>query len=231
LRLLEHPVFKNVDTASFAGNLSSLKEKMVPKDDLVSGPGLGQRQLNLLLEGELAAYQLTADGRRLLLEIIEPGGVDGLLLMAGLHGHFTEARKPSRIAVISPHDLRSLARLQPQLALNLLQMMLSRIEKREEQLDSIVHREPGRRLARQLLALGEYLGTPQPGRILLRPRLSHQMLADMLGLRRETVTLHLNALRELGALTVEDHRLELRVEALRAIAEGTAPPPRLPNHG
>jgi hypothetical protein len=52
------------------------------------------------------------------------------------------------------------------------------------------------------------------------------MLADMLGLRRETVTLHLNALKELGALSSEGSQLRLNVDALQAIAEGSAAPPR-----
>ena len=228
MRLLDHPVFDDVDADMLEGNLKGLKERVVAKDDLVSGPGIGEERFNLLLEGELAAYQLTTDGRRLLMEIIEPGGVDGLLLMAGLHGHFTEARKPSRVVALSGPHLHALARLQPQIALNLLRMMLARIEKREDQLDSIVHREPGRRLARQLLALGEYLGSHEGGGIVLRPKLSHQMLADMLGLRRETVTLHLNALKELGAVAIEDHQLSLRVAALHSIAQGSTPPPRRP---
>jgi CRP-like cAMP-binding protein len=218
-------VFRNLDVERLEPHMARLPEREVERGDLVSGPGLREAHFHLVLEGELASFQLTADGKRLLMEIVEPGGVDGLLLMAGLHGHFTEARKPSRVVGMSRADLERLAHVDSQIAVNLLQMMLARIEKREDQLDSVVQREPARRLARQLLALGEYVGRPERGRILLRPQLSHQMLADMLGLRRETVTLHLNALKAIGAVDVDDHRLALHPRALTAIVEARLTPP------
>ncbi len=226
VRLIEHPLFSKLDVQRLEPNLRTLKEEVLDRGDLLSGPGLGEAHLNLVLEGELASFQLTADGRRLLMEIVEPGGVDGLLLVAGLHGHFTEARKTSRVVAMARMDLEKLTDIEPQVAVNLLRAMLERLERREDQLDSVVQKEPGRRLARQLLALGEYVGTRERGRILLRPRLSHQMLADMLGLRRETVTLHLNALKAIGAVGVEEHLLAFDQEMLLRIVQGKLGPPR-----
>jgi hypothetical protein len=49
-------------------------------------------------------------------------------------------------------------------------------------------RDPCHRLPDQLLALAEPVGY---GRVRPGPRLSHETLADMVGLRRETVTLSL----------------------------------------
>jgi CRP-like cAMP-binding protein len=229
MRLLEHPVFANVDAELLASHLERLREHEVGKGDLVGAPDLRVPRFHLVLEGELASFQLTADGKRLLMEIVEPGGVDGMLLTAGLHGHFTEARQPSRLVSVSRPELQNLIQIEPQIAVNLLHLMLQRIEKREDQLDSVVQKEPSRRLARQLLALGEYVGVRRGDSIVLRPRLSHQALADMLGLRRETVTVHLNALRGVGAVSVDDHHLTLHRPILLAVVEGRRIPPA-PSH-
>jgi len=79
--------------------------------------------------------------------------------------------------------------------------------------------DPTQRLARQLLALGETLGRKQGDRLALTPRITHQMLADMLGVRRETVTLHIGRLSELGAVSVEKGKFLLDPGILRRIVD------------
>ncbi len=86
-------------------------------------------------------------------------------------------------------------------------------------------RDPSQRLARQLLALGETLGRREGKWVALRPRLTHQMLADMLGIRRETVTVHLHRLVELGAVQVRSGHLILDRSALQRRVGGQ---PRAP---
>ena len=49
------------------------------------------------------------------------------------------------------------------------------------------------------------------------------MLADMLGVRRETVTLHLSRLRRIGAVTVSGGRLAFDADAMRKLAGGQRP--------
>jgi CRP-like cAMP-binding protein len=225
MQLTEHPVFEGLDLDRLQPSLESWRQTVVEEGDLLSGPGLRHERLHLLLEGELAAFELTADGKRVLMEIVEPGGLDGLLLMAGLEGHFTEAKKPSLVVALTRQELEKVVELEPRFARNLLRLVLRRLEKREQQIHSLAHREPSRRLARQLLALGEYVGSRQGDVVVLRPRLSHQMLADMLALRRETVTLSLGALSALGAVQVRRSAIAFNVKRLEAIVEGYAPAP------
>ncbi|MBO0685561.1 MAG: winged helix-turn-helix domain-containing protein, partial [Candidatus Dormibacteraeota bacterium] len=50
--------------------------------------------------------------------------------------------------------------------------------------------------------------------------LSHQTLGDMLGLRRETVTLHLARLRSAGALDVVGQEFLLNLGRLAEVCDG-----------
>ncbi|MBO0682203.1 MAG: Crp/Fnr family transcriptional regulator [Candidatus Dormibacteraeota bacterium] len=220
MRVFEHPVFLGVDPDRVARRLKGRTSVEVPKGQLLSGPAKRPAHLHLLLEGELASFELTAGGKQLLMEIIEPGGIEGLLWVAGLHGPFTEARQRSVVFPLARSDLDGLLDEEPVIARNLLQMILHRLERREEQLHSLAHREPTQRLARQLLALGDYLGIREGNEIVLRSRLTHQALADMLGLRRETITYHLHVLERAGAVRLGQAALVLKVGSLEAIVSG-----------
>jgi CRP-like cAMP-binding protein len=212
-----HPLFEGAHLTRIAALLGGASPRRVHPHQILSGPGQQPAYFHLLLEGRLESFQLSADGQRLILEIIEPGGVDGLLQVAALQGHFTEAVLPSRVLSISQTALRRVVDAEAIVAVNLLGMMLSRLERREQQLDSLAHRDPTLRIARQLLALGSYLGEATDEGIELRPRLTHQMLADMLGVRRETVTLHLNLMAHVGAVRVRRDHLLLDEALLRRI--------------
>lgn len=175
--------------------------------------------LYLVLQGGLRSYQLTADGRRLVLEIIGPGGFDGVLPMLGERGHFSEAATESVVACLEWTLVQQLFAADPQLARNLVEMVANRLERREEHLESMVIRNPTRKLARQLIALARATGRQGlNGGWALPPGLTHQLLADMLGVRRETVTIHLQRLSRLGAVEAHGRPMVVYPRKLEQIA-------------
>jgi CRP/FNR family transcriptional regulator len=224
-KLLTHPLFRGAQDERIAPILEHVQPRLILRGKLLSTPGTSQGPLHLLLEGQLKAYQITADGRELLLELIEAGGFDGMLSVAGRRGHFTEASRDSLVASLSWPVVEQLLTVEPRIAQNLLWLITARLENREEHLESMALRDPSQRLARQLLALGETLGRVEGTRVVLRQRLTHQMLADMLGIRRETVTLHLHRLIEVGAIQLHDGYLALDSHLLRRLVEEDSPHP------
>jgi CRP-like cAMP-binding protein len=155
---------------------------------------------HLVLRGRLRTYILGPGHRQLVLELIEGGGFDGILPVAGHRGHFTEVIEDVAVASMELRILERLTWADHQIAVNLLRLITARLQHREEHLETIALYQPPARLARQLLALAHAMGAPEGDGIVLRRRMTHQMMADMLGLRRETVTVHLQRLIELGAV-------------------------------
>lgn len=225
-QVLRHRAFEGVERGLVAPILTNVRVRNVAPRTLVNRPDTQQCQL--VLAGRLHSYVVLPDGRRLLFEIVGEGGVDGLLNIApGLEGHFTEAVRPSAVAALSRDVLERLMDAEPRVAVNLMRLLLVRLERRETQLESATHHEATRRVARLLLALSSYLGSPGPpgaptGVVELRPRPSHQVLADMLGLRRETITLTVGLLRTAGAVRVEREHLVLMRAALERICDGNS---------
>jgi CRP/FNR family transcriptional regulator len=217
--LLAHPLMEGVDPHASAPVLEAIPVKDVRAGMLLNTPGISDRLMHLVLKGRLRAYQVTADGRELLLELIQEGGFDGVLSVAGRRGHFTAADADSTVASLNAQTLERLVSIQPRVATNLLELIVGRLEAREVHLETIALHDPTRRIARQLLALSKSFGSGAGDVVVLRPRITHQMLADMLGVRRETVTLHLGKMADIGAVVVRGGHLHLDVERLRRIAE------------
>ena len=217
--LLGHPLLRDCRTELMERILDGIAIKEVPKGKQLNTPGVTPGLLHLVLRGRLRAYQMTTDGHELLLELIPESGFDGLLSVAGRRGHFTEADADSVVASLALPTLERLIALEPRVAVNLIDLIVERLQGREEHLEAMALHDPTQRLARQFLALCETLGRRQGNQIALKPRITHQMLADMLGVRRETITLHLGQLAELGAVSVEKGRFLIKVELLRKIID------------
>lgn len=215
--LARHPLFDGLEAAALGPLLEEVRVRRCEVGEMVCRPG-ARPALHLLLSGRLCLYELTTDGRRIILDYLEAGGVDGLLEVAGMDGHFSVATEAAEVASIAPPILDRISECEPAFGFNLLTVAMRRLRRREEQLERLALRDPDQRIADQLLALARQSGNDAATARWWAPRLSHEALADMLALRRETVTLHLGRLRRRGAIRVEHHRFLLdrpRLEALR----------------
>lgn len=221
-RMLRLAVFRNLAHDRLRAHLEPLAVRSYAAGETVAEPNLRRMALQVVLNGRLRLFEVTPGGRRIILDHVEAGGVDGLLAVAGLRGHLTEALVDSDVVTISRPAFEGMVREEPHLAMNLLWIMSRRLRRREDQLARLTLRDPGQRLAAQLLALSETADDRHP-RDASSPRFSHETLADLLGLRRETVTLHLARLRRMDAVRVQDHCFRLNVRLLEAIRDGEVP--------
>lgn len=220
---MQHPLFRGARHDRIEPWLDQISLRSFPKGALLHTPGV-EGPLHLVLSGRLRAYRLTSGGRKLVLEIIPPGGVDGLLPVLGQQGHFTEAAEDTVVALLDWTPLEQLFVVEPRIMRTLFELVASRLERREEQLESMVIRDPTQRLARQLYALASAVGQPGADGTVSIPRtVTHQLLADMLGIRRETVTLHLHHLAQMGALDIHGRQLIVHPRELGNIASRPDP--------
>lgn len=218
---LVHPLFSDVHEDKIAAILRELPVRRVSAGKLLSWPYAAPPQMHLVLSGRLHAYLLNSLGQKLLLEIIEAGGADGLIAVTGHPGHFTDVVSDSVVISISAPQLQRLVAAEPKIGVSLVGLIVVRLQAREERMESMASRGPTG-LARLLLSLVKAHGSTAGSRVKLDLRLTHQMLADMLGIRRETVTLQWPHLVSSGAVEIIKGNLFLDPAALRRLAEPKA---------
>jgi CRP-like cAMP-binding protein len=159
--------------------------------------------LFLLKKGRVQLYRLSLDGRKLTVKILEPMTFFGemAILGQGMYDTFAEALEDCLLCVMSRRDVQSLLLSKPPVALRLCEEMAARLAETERQLEAFVFKGVLPRLAGLLLQLAgdgdEVVGY------------SHQAIAEMLGVYRETATQTLDQLKAMGLVEIHRKRIKL----------------------
>jgi CRP-like cAMP-binding protein len=113
--------------------------------------------------------------------LLEEGHVFGVpdLRARGAHRDLAEAVVKSRIAVVEKVALAEHVQRDPKCALALLIVYAQWVQRREQAVVRLAHRETRARLATVLLELADRFGEPREGEVAIEIPLTHLMLAEM----------------------------------------------------
>jgi CRP-like cAMP-binding protein len=195
------------------------------KKAVVYAPTDGGQTVLVLATGRVKIYDLTFEGRETILAFVEPGELFGEL--AAFDGQprqeFAEAVEDSEVLAIPGADFMALLESRADLALSVTKLVGLRRKRIEARLRSILFLPSRPRLIRVLVELLETHGERNGARWAIRFPLSHQDLAGLIGVTRETVTLTLGQLQAEGLVAVERKRVILiDLERLRREVERPA---------
>ncbi|KJR63671.1 Crp/Fnr family transcriptional regulator [Azospirillum thiophilum] len=156
-----------------------------------------------VLKGQIAIRTSSADGKTMLLNILEVGDVLGEIgLIDGREGTAAAvALRPVDLYRIDRADFIPFLERHPRLCTRMMVVLCERLRWVSENIEDAVFHDVPRRLARRLLLLSESYGQATPTGLRLTLPLSQEALANMLGVTREMVNKCLGALRKTGAVT------------------------------
>ena len=182
------------------------------KGEVIYTPGETGEALFLLREGAVQIYRMSPEGRKLVIAHLLPFSFFGEMscIGQGMYDTFAEVTEDSTIVTMNCAVLNTLLIRKPQVARRILEAFGRRVIEAERQLEDTVFKGMTARVA--ALLLREADGDEVDG-------LSHQDIAERLGVYRETAT---NALNELKAASlIQIGRKHVRIldrERLRRVA-------------
>lgn len=201
---------------------ASAQIQRYPRGATIFQKGDAGSSMMAVIRGRVKISTWSNEGRELVLNIIDQGGVFGEI--AVLDGR---PRTADAIA-LDETDLLVLERSQllpfltgnPEALARLLEVLCQRLRQTSEHLEDAMLREAPSRLARGLLRLAETFGRPVPDGIRLNIKLSQQQIGSLVGASRESINKHLNDWQRAGHLTLEGGSITIRDRAvLERIAE------------
>ena len=193
--------------------------------DPIFAPGDPDGQRYFLLEGTVRLYKIYGEYKEATVALFMDRGVFGeLSLEEGSRQRcFAEAVTESRVAVVRKRVLVEAIKGDPALATKLLFSFSDRLRQSDEAIDSLLSRGVSARLASLLLNLGERIGEESGSGTVLKVRLTHQDLANMIVSTREAVSKVMSEFQRLGLIEVRNRRICLtpRLEEARSLSPRT----------
>ncbi|WP_013628517.1 MULTISPECIES: Crp/Fnr family transcriptional regulator [Rubinisphaera] len=222
------PLFEQLDDEQIARLEADSQIKTFERKSLVYLPHDQSDSMLLLISGRVRIYHITGEGKEALLAFIDPGEVFGELGVVGQQEReeFAETMEVSQIIKIPRQSISQLMQTQPTLTLEFTQMIALRRQRFERRLKSLMFQPNRDRLIHLLLELAERYGSPHEEGVILKIKLSHQELANLIGSTRETVTVVLGELQLEKLVKVQ--RRQLILKKMEALAQQIdAPPPSI----
>jgi CRP/FNR family transcriptional regulator len=121
-----------------------------------------------------------------------------------------EALTPTRITVVSTDHLSALLTL-PRVAEGITDALIEAARQRQETIRNCAYVRHSERVVEKLVQLARTYGRVVPGGVRIDFPLTHQLLADMIGSARETVSLAISELVSNGFLDRQQNRFILRI--------------------
>lgn len=180
----------------------------VTKDEFICGLDSDNENVYFVLEGRVKIYQLTSEGKEVLLWFCSRGELFGFVessaapIVSGLQLSVRACRF-SRLLIIKRQAFRQFLLSHPALALPIIRLLGLRLGEVIEVLSDIISSDVASRVVKLLLRLGRRYGRTVDQGLFLDIALTHQEMADMIGTSRQTVTTVLGELRRQGLIGIE----------------------------
>jgi CRP-like cAMP-binding protein len=207
--LQEIPLFHGIGPDSLAPLTRTCHLRAYAKREYICRADEPVHMLFYLTAGLVQMGCTHDDGKESGLLLLEPGHWFGEMSL--LDGHYQAtsviALEPSQALILHRGPFLELLRTTPGLALDMLTLSQRRLYDVIHHVKHTKFGSPFQRLARIFVSMASQYGETVPAGVRIRHRVTHQTLADLSGLTRETVTQTLSAFRNTQCLmTDSEHK-------------------------
>jgi CRP-like cAMP-binding protein len=177
----------------------------------------------LIESGSVRSYYTGPSGREITLAYWTPGHFVGgpEIFRGGLHIWSGAAAEDCRMLHLSASVLRLLVALIPQFAVCLIEGLVAKSKCYSALVQMLGTRSAVERLAQLLVILGEVYGRQEANRLLVERKVTHDQLAQIVGVTRQWVTITLDRFQKKGIISVSRQTLVIeRPDLLLDLVKG-----------
>jgi CRP-like cAMP-binding protein len=210
------PLFSGLERGELLRFAEITRERSYPKGSVILFEDDPGDLLFVVRQGRVKVVLIGDDGREVILGVLGVGEHFGELSLIDGEPRSAHviAMQDSQLIVLLREDFRRRVNESPAVAWALLEALSKRLRRADEQIGSLVLLDVHGRIARLLLD-----ATPPNGSPVIEKRLTHQMIAQMIGASRETVSRAMRQFQERGFIAVQRRQITV---ANRPALEGLA---------
>lgn len=157
----------------------------------------------ILKRGRVEIYQLTPDGKKIIIDVLGPGNVFGDLADDELNENFVEATTDTFVCVMKKSEFFAMITKNSQVANELVKELFSKVVESEKQMVALASANLLIKVKNLLLRLSKKYGKAKDDRMIISAKFTHEQMADMIGVSRPTMTELLNNLEHQGLIKRE----------------------------
>ena len=175
-----------------------------------------------IIAGKVKVFRSQEDGKEHIIHILGPGDVFGEATLLSHVSYPASALvyEDAVIGMIKNSDLESLIRVNPELALRLLQVFAQKLILTQQKIRDLTFYDVFSRTASQLIKLASEHGSKTEDGVKIGIALSRQELAEMVGTTRETISRVMSRFKkEISVDEKDDQILIVNEEKLRGWLE------------
>ena len=206
--LKDIPLFSCLDEEALRHVEGVALRKRFPKNTIVFSKGDESDSLYIVESGKVKAVIHDEEGREIVLSVFRAGEYFGE--MSALDGVPRSAtvmtKEATEMLIIHRDDFKHSLSSNPDMAFNLLTVLLERLRRANQKIESLAFTNVYGRVANLLTQLAE----PSGREWVIKEKMTHQEIANMIGSSREMVSKIVGELVEAGYISIEKKQITIR---------------------
>ena len=210
-------LFSSLSDEELAAVGSKITLKKFRKNEVILQEQDTSEFMYIILSGKVKVVQVTEDGKETIIAFHKSGDFFGeMSLIDGKTVPATVlAIENSNVAIISKKDFYSILFVQNKFLVQLLRILCSRLRESYERIQILSFNNAAQRIKMLFIMLADMYGKEEEKGIRLDIKLTHQNMADMTGIARETVTRIINRAQKENEISFEGKVIYLNPEYIK----------------
>jgi CRP/FNR family cyclic AMP-dependent transcriptional regulator len=204
-------LFADLPAANMEKVAKLVTQKDYPKYQIIFEEGEAGDILYIIKSGLVKISKEASDGRVKTLALLKAGDFFGEMSVLSEEGRSANAETLSdaELLLMNRNDFSNLLDKNPSVSLHIIRTLIERLFAADRQIKNLALGNSRAKIADILLLLSQDFGDKSEDGTKVNVRLTHQELADLAGLARETTTKLLNEFVKDEAILLKDREIEI----------------------